>query len=48
MAGMRDVIVHGYDTIDFDEVWDVVVRDAPALIAYLESLRPPTPEEESD
>jgi uncharacterized protein with HEPN domain len=38
MAGMRDVIVHGYDTIDFDEVWDVAHRDAPNLIAYLEPL----------
>jgi uncharacterized protein with HEPN domain len=45
MAGMRDVIVHGYDVIDLDEVWDVVVRDAPELIAYLEPLLPPPPED---
>ena len=24
MAGMRDIIVHNYDQLDFDIVWDVV------------------------
>ncbi|HEY7802683.1 MAG TPA: HepT-like ribonuclease domain-containing protein [Dehalococcoidia bacterium] len=40
MAGMRDVTVHGYDIIDFDEVWDVAHRDASNLVGYLEPLLP--------
>ena len=31
MAGMRDLIIHGYDNIDFRVVWDVVKRDIPEI-----------------
>jgi uncharacterized protein with HEPN domain len=27
MAGMRDRIIHGYDNVDLQIVWDVVKRD---------------------
>ena len=27
MAGMRDRIIHGYDSVDLQIVWDVVKRD---------------------
>ncbi|MGL5080132.1 MAG: HepT-like ribonuclease domain-containing protein [Microcoleaceae cyanobacterium] len=36
IAGMRDVLVHQYDRIDIETVWDVVQTDLPPL---LESLR---------
>jgi len=29
---MRNTLVHRYDDVNLDIVWDVVVRDAPALI----------------
>lgn len=36
MTGMRNRIAHGYDTIDYDRVWDTVATDVPALIPLLE------------
>jgi uncharacterized protein with HEPN domain len=35
MAGMRDRLIHGYFGVDYDIVWDVAVRKAPALCARL-------------
>jgi uncharacterized protein with HEPN domain len=31
MAGMRDKIIHGYFTVDFDEVWITVKEEFPKL-----------------
>ena len=31
MAGMRDRIIHGYDTVDLQIVWDVVKGDIPRI-----------------
>lgn len=31
MAGMRDVLVHEYDQIDLDLVWEVIIKDLPIL-----------------
>jgi uncharacterized protein with HEPN domain len=38
MAGMRDVIVHKYDQLDFEVIWDVVTNKLPALVEPLETL----------
>ncbi|MBI1337893.1 MAG: DUF86 domain-containing protein [Phycisphaera sp.] len=38
MASMRNRVIHGYDTIDLEVVWDSVRRDLPALIQRLESI----------
>lgn len=38
MAGMRDVIVHEYDQIDLDIVWDVVHNRLPDLLNLIEVL----------
>jgi uncharacterized protein with HEPN domain len=40
IAGMRDKLVHEYDTVDIEEVWATVERDLPALLAFLESAAP--------
>jgi len=29
-------MVHGYDTIDYDVVWDTIAEDFPPLVAALE------------
>jgi uncharacterized protein with HEPN domain len=39
MAGLRDVLVHDYDTIDAEEVWLVVQNDIPSLERELDKLR---------
>jgi uncharacterized protein with HEPN domain len=31
MAGMRDRIIHGYDNVDLEIVWDVIKRDIPLI-----------------
>jgi uncharacterized protein with HEPN domain len=36
VVGLRDRIIHGYDVVDFDDVWDVLTTDLAPLIAALE------------
>ena len=43
IAGMRDHLIHAYDTVDLDEVWDTATEDVPGLLAQLESLLPDEP-----
>lgn len=31
MAGMRDRLFHGYVSVDYELVWNVVVTDIPLL-----------------
>ncbi|HEU0076810.1 MAG TPA: DUF86 domain-containing protein [Longimicrobiaceae bacterium] len=38
MAGMRDILIHAYRTVDRDVVWTAVTVSVPALIASLEPL----------
>ncbi len=40
MSGMRDHLIHGYDVVDWEEVWDTVTRDLPDLLNKLEPLLP--------
>lgn len=40
MAGMRDQLIHGYDAIDLEEVWNTVTRDVPEVLGKLEPLVP--------
>jgi uncharacterized protein with HEPN domain len=39
--GMRNRLVHEYDEIDLDIVWDTVVNSLPTLIVELEQTVPP-------
>jgi len=41
MAGMRDRLIHHYDDINLDIVWQVASEEVPALLAQLEPLIPP-------
>jgi len=38
IAGMRNVLVHGYFEVDTDLVWDTAMRDLPALKPSMERL----------
>lgn len=40
MAGMRDHLIHGYDVVDWDEVWQTATRDVPDLLNKLETFLP--------
>jgi uncharacterized protein with HEPN domain len=35
IIGMRNRLVHGYDSVDFDILWDIVQVDLPPLITEL-------------
>lgn len=37
VAGMRDNLIHGYDLIDWDEVWKTSTMDVPDLLAKVKS-----------
>jgi uncharacterized protein with HEPN domain len=38
---MRSRLIHNYDQVRFDVVWDVIQHDIPALIAQIAPLVPP-------
>lgn len=40
MAGMRDNLIHEYDTVDIDQVYETVKRDLPELLNFLASVVP--------
>ncbi|MFC1713685.1 HepT-like ribonuclease domain-containing protein [Candidatus Poribacteria bacterium] len=35
---MRNHLIHAYDEIDVDILWDTIINDIPQLIAELEKL----------
>jgi uncharacterized protein with HEPN domain len=37
---MRDMLIHEYDSVDYEEVWQTATRDVPPLIQLLEPLVP--------
>lgn len=38
MAGIRDVLIHDYDSIDVDIVWNVVADELPRIKAILSDI----------
>lgn len=40
MAAMRNVIVHEYDQVDLDVVWDVIQNKLPELLILIQPLLP--------
>jgi uncharacterized protein with HEPN domain len=36
IVGMRNRLIHGYDEVDLDVVWEVVEKDLPPLIEALD------------
>lgn len=38
MAGMRDRIIHGYDAIDYQIVWDAVKQEIPQVKPHLQQI----------
>ena len=38
IIGMRNRLIHGYDVIDYDLLWDTVTNDLPPLIVTLQQI----------
>jgi uncharacterized protein with HEPN domain len=36
IVGLRNRLIHGYDAVDFDILWEIVTVDLPPLITELE------------
>lgn len=43
IIAQRNIVVHEYDHIVYEVIWDVVTQHIPKLIEQLESLLPPSP-----
>jgi uncharacterized protein with HEPN domain len=41
IAGLRDIIAHGYFGIDDEILWDIVARKVPALLNAMEAVALP-------
>jgi uncharacterized protein with HEPN domain len=41
IIGMRHRLIHGYDNIDYDLLYQTIQEDLPALVAQLETIIPP-------
>lgn len=38
IIGMRNRLIHGYDVIDLDLLWDTITNDLPPLVQALEGI----------
>lgn len=38
LTGMRDILIHAYDHVDIDEVWNAVETSIPALSKQIETV----------
>jgi uncharacterized protein with HEPN domain len=41
IIGMRNRLVHGYDQVDLDVLWDTIEHDLPPLVSELERILEP-------
>ena len=41
IVGLRNRLIHGYDSVDMDILWAVITEDLPRLVAALEKAAPP-------
>ena len=44
IVGLRNRLIHGYDSVDFDILWQIVTHDLTALISVLQPLVAPESE----
>jgi len=43
IAGMRNRLIHGYDKIRWELVWEVATREVPGLLVFANPLVPKSP-----
>jgi uncharacterized protein with HEPN domain len=48
ITGMRNRLIHGYDVVDCELLWDTITNDLPPLIAELENILPPLDRPQGD
>src|SRR5947207_7647465 len=40
IAAMRNILIHNYDSVHLDVVWDTTARDLPSLVSHLNPILP--------
>jgi uncharacterized protein with HEPN domain len=40
MRGTRNRVIHGYDTVQLDIIWDIAQDDLPSLVNELQKIIP--------
>ncbi|MEB3290690.1 MAG: DUF86 domain-containing protein [Leptolyngbya sp.] len=48
MAGLRDVVIHDYDELDFDILWNVVYVNLPDILPKIQKILDMHESEEND
>jgi uncharacterized protein with HEPN domain len=38
IVSLRNRLIHGYDSVDFDILWQIVTEDLPPLVTSLETI----------
>lgn len=38
IINLRNRLIHAYDSVDFDIIWEILIKDLPILIAELEKI----------
>lgn len=46
VVAMRNRLIHGYDSIDHDILWDTIAHDLPSLLAAVDGLLKNFPDEQ--
>lgn len=39
IAGFRDILIHAYDRVDMDEIWNIIEQHVPQLLDEIELVR---------
>ncbi len=47
VVGLRNVLIHDYDEVDYEELWSIIQNHLPRLIEQIEPLVPPPPDASS-
>jgi uncharacterized protein with HEPN domain len=42
VVGIRNRLIHGYDYVDYDILWDTIRNDLPTLLTELKAVLPST------
>jgi len=45
IVGLRNKIIHQYDELDYQEVWEIAINDVPVLLKQIQPLVPDLPSE---
>jgi uncharacterized protein with HEPN domain len=38
MAGLRDILIHQYEGVDLNEIWEIIERELPSMMGTVEEI----------